>query len=94
MEYKQRLLKVYYEVEQLIKQNEIGKIKVMGIPINATDFLISKLPEVYYYTRDNEEKTKKIMLEIKEKIDFLLQDDKLQNKSKDVHNRKDSKRKN
>ena len=95
MNYQQRLLKTYYAVEELIRKNNLGKISIMGIPIDATDYLLKKMPEVYYYARDNKEKTKEILQEVKARIDFLLQeDDTDKNKPKSLHNRKDTKREN
>ncbi|MBN1175497.1 hypothetical protein K9M74_02630 [Candidatus Woesearchaeota archaeon] len=95
MEYKQRLLKVYYEIEELIKKHELGKISIMGIPINATDYLLKKMPELYYFAKENEEKTKETLKTIQEKINFLLnENDKNKNQSKNIHNRQNPKRKN
>jgi len=95
MTYHQRLLKTYYEVEELIKKNNLGKISIMGIPIDATDYLLKKMPEIYYYARDNEEKTKEVLREVKAKIDFLLKEnDADKNKPKSLHNGKDTKREN
>lgn len=93
MDYKKRLLKTYYEIENLIKQKELGKISIMGIPINATDYLLKKMPELYYYARDNEDKTKDLLRQVKQKIDFLLENDTDKNQSKSIHNRQDTKRK-